>query len=71
MYKVHAYSNKPVLHTIFKAKLKQYSFRRVGDDHWICDHEVEDLAGVMFYKKNLSGPMSPLTVTGQRTERIV
>ena len=70
MYKIQVQSNAHQLHTVFKAKLKMYGFIKVGEKSWVSNDTVEDLMGVMFYKKKLCGPMSPLTVTAKRTERI-
>ena len=71
MYKIAVHSNANDLHVIFESKLLRYGFTKVGNNDWVSENTVDDLAGVMFYKKNLCGPTSPLSVTAKRTERIV
>lgn len=70
MYKIQVQSEIENLHIIFKAKLDQYDFKQTGPKTYVSENTVDDLMGVLFYKSNLGGRGSPLTVTAKRTERI-
>lgn len=70
MFKIIATHKKP-LHRIFQDKLAQYEFHEEGENRYVCDNRVDDLAGVMFYKKNFETGLSPLRIEGKRTKRRV
>jgi len=56
------------LHAVFKAKLKHYGFKKVADKKYVLVNKVEDLFGVLFYKKNIENAISPLHITGRSAE---
>jgi len=69
MFEIVVISSTPDLHTVFKAKLERYGFKREGpSDIYTCGKIVDNIGGIAFYKNILEGPNSPLKVTAKKID---
>ena len=71
MYAIVLETKTEDLHEIHRAKLKQYKFKRVKENTYECENTVDDVEGVLFYKRNLCEGHSNFIVTGRKTGRII
>lgn len=60
MYKLYATHEKAELHAVHKKKLDYYGFIMLDVHNYLLAEPIYDLTTVIFYQRNLEGPMSPL-----------